>query len=346
MKVLFVGPLLFGSTTIQRYFSMKKLKLHLNSVNTINTEKLNFFFSLYYNILEKIGFPKDLSNANKNIIKKIKKFRPDILWLDKSITITANTLSSVREICKKIKIIGYSPDYMSRFVNTSHFFNKSLKYYDAFFTTKSYGVKEIKKLGAKKVFFVNNSFDSYTHKKIYLTNKQKSEFYSPVGFIGTWEKQRAEYIYEIAASGFLVKWWGSVSNRHLLLEKFYSHPNLVKYNYPLIDKKYTKALNSFDIALCFLRKDNKDLQTTRSVEIPACGSFMLAERTEEHLKLFQEGKEAEFFSSKNELLGKIRYYLKNPKERIRIAEAGKKRCKISGYSNYKVIYKMIKLVTR
>jgi len=46
------------------------------------------------------------------------------------------------------------------------------------------------------------------------------------------------------------------------------------------------------------------------------------------------------------LLGKIKYYLKNPKERIRIAEAGKKRCEISGYSNDKVIYKMIKLVTR
>ena len=346
MIILFVGPMVYGSTTIQRYQALIRINPLTYSINTIARKKINIFCNLYYKFLSKIGFPKDFSNVNEHIITQIRKLKPDILWLEKSITITPNTLSVVKKICKKLKILGYSPDYISRFVNRSYYFVKSLKYYDVFFTTKSFGVDELKKFGTKKVFFVNNSFDPVTHKKIFCINKKKTQFDCPLGFIGTWEPERAKYIYSIAASGFLVKWWGSVSNRHLLLQKFYNHPNLIKYNYTLLGKKYTQALNSFDIALCFLRKDNKDLQTTRSIEIPACGTFMLAERTREHQILFKEGKEAEFFSDKEEMLDKIKYYLKNSKARHKIAEAGRKRCKVSGYSNDETISNMIKKVIK
>ena len=162
-----------------------------------------------------------------------------------------------------------------------------------------------------------------------------------MGFIGTWEKNRAKIMNFIARSGINIKWWGSVSNRHYLLQKLYHDHNITKFNSTLLGKNYTKAINSFDIAICFLRNDNKDFQTTRSVEIPACGTFMMAERTKEHQSLFKEGVEAEFFSSKEELLEKIRYYLKNKDKRNQIARAGRKRCEKSGYSNDKVIKKIL-----
>ena len=42
-------------------------------------------------------------------------------------------------------------------------------------------------------------------------------------------------------------------------------------------------------------------------------------------ELFKEGSEAEYFRSKQELLEKINYYLKNTKKREKIAVAGYKR---------------------
>jgi spore maturation protein CgeB len=59
---------------------------------------------------------------------------------------------------------------------------------------------------------------------------------------------------------------------------------------------------------------------------------MLAERTGRHKDFFEEGIEAEFFESKDELLAKIKVNLNNRAEREQIAQAGRERCLNSGYS--------------
>ena len=58
---------------------------------------------------------------------------------------------------------------------------------------------------------------------------------------------------------------------------------------------------------------------------------MLAERTTDHLRLFEEGREAAYFASPDELLAKVRHYLANDDERRAIAAAGLERCRTGGY---------------
>lgn len=60
---------------------------------------------------------------------------------------------------------------------------------------------------------------------------------------------------------------------------------------------------------------------------------MLAERTAEHLALFEEGHEAEFFGSDAELIDKCRRYLGDDAARTATARRGYERCLHSGYTN-------------
>ena len=101
---------------------------------------------------------------------------------------------------------------------------------------------------------------------------------------------------------------------------------------PAMCDDYAKAICGAKINLCFLSRLADDAITQRSVEIPACGGFMLAERTDEHLSHFLENIEAAYFTGTEEMCQKIEYYLNYEKERRRIAAAGRKKCLEAGFS--------------
>tara|TARA_B110000259_G_C13834763_1_gene330211 strand:+ start:147 stop:728 length:582 start_codon:yes stop_codon:yes gene_type:complete len=161
-----------------------------------------------------------------------------------------------------------------------------------------------------------------------MTKEQVELYGGDVVFVGTWEVEREECIRLLAENGIKVRVWGGG------WQNMSNPPKGVTLEHrPLFAEEYVRVINASKINLGFLRKMNRDLQTTRSIEIPACSSFMLAERTSEHLYLFEEGKEAEYFDSMQELIRKTRYFLENETERLEIARAGRRRCINSLYSN-------------
>src|SRR6185436_2742196 len=125
-----------------------------------------------------------------------------------------------------------------------------------------------------------------------LTEEERRNFGAEVGFVGQYERERADALVALSGAGIPVtawSWdWDLRRHRHLNLD--------VRRRF-LDGLDYARAVNAARINLGFLRKVNRDLQTTRSIEIPACGGFLLAERTDEHRRLFREGEEAEFFGS-------------------------------------------------
>jgi hypothetical protein len=211
--------------------------------------------------------------------------------------------------------------------NTSRRFFDTLPLYDAFVTTKSYGVAELMALGAQRVVFSPNGYDPTCHRPTSDVTGGLPKRDIDVGFIGTFEEARARSIRTLCDAGVRVTVFGSGWERMpppapvgLTVEK------------PVLGAMYSQTLCRFRIALGFLRKINRDLQTTRSVEIPACGVFMLAERSQEHLDLFEEGVEAEYFGSDEELVAKVRHYLYASHARERIAAAGRERAIKGRYS--------------
>jgi spore maturation protein CgeB len=176
--------------------------------------------------------------------------------------------------------------------------------------------------------FVDNAYDPATHRPLELSDEDAARYGAEIGFVGAYEEDRARHLLHLAHAGLSVTVWGPGWTRF-----HESHPNLLIKERSAFGVEYTKVLNATKINLCFLRKLNRDLQTTRSVEIPACSAFMLAERTGEHQRLLTEGVEVEYFEGVEELEQKCRQYLADDSARNAIARRARERCLADGYSN-------------
>ena len=109
-------------------------------------------------------------------------------------------------------------------------------------------------------------------------------------------------------------------------------------------EEYAKAIISTKINLGINSAQSRNLSSGRTFEIPAAGGFLLAQRTIEHQSFYNEGREAEFFGSAEELVDKARYYLKHDTKREKIAVAGHERCMASGYSWQELMVGLVKSV--
>jgi spore maturation protein CgeB len=282
----------------------------------------------------KLGLPLDKADVQEQMLATLRTWTPHVVWIDKGVMIRPRTLREARRLAPSAVLVSSAYDDMFARRNRGQYYAWGLKYYDIVFTNKSFNANcdELPAIGARRVVMIDNSYIESQHYPIIVTKEERERLGADVGFIGTFEYERFGSMLYLAKKGIPVRVWGNDWNSKVNL-----HPNLRVEGKPLVNTKddllYTKGICSTRINLGFLRKMNRDRQTTRSIEIPACEGFMLAERTDEHLRLFAEGKEAEFFGSNEELLEKVRYYLDHETERAAIAAAGRKRCIEGGYGD-------------
>lgn len=331
-KILFVGDLGGNGRCAQRFRALCDLGYPVRGLSYLPIEENDLGgkkTGLIYRVFWKLGIPLSKTRVNKMILAEIRQNPPDVLWIEKGNEIFPWTLSRVRAEFPICWIVSHSEDDMYLWHNRSWYYTFGLRHYDLVFTTKIHNCRpsEFPAMGARRVVFVYQAYDKYLHHPVELTIKEKVSYGADVGFIGSYEQERAESLLYLAEAGLAVKVWGERWNR---FKK--SHPNLMIQHRALYGEDYVKVLCATRINLCFLRKINRDRHTSRTFEIPACGGFMLAERTDEHLALFEDQKEAVFFSSDSELLEKTKYYLEYEHERNLIASAGRERCLASGYS--------------
>lgn len=323
-----------------RNIALERLSEHVDVVNT--SAPLTLWYRIAYHLFL-FGLPisvPDLANTNKKIRELIEKKKYDVVWIDKGITIRPSTLKRIKEKLPEVKIVSFSPDNMMERPWQSLRYLDCLSIYDYHITTKPFIVDWFYQHGAKNVIVVNKSYEKNFHYPRLLNNEDKSKLGADVGFVGSWEKERCDSLLFLAKHGIKVKVFGDGK-----WTKYAGiNDNLTLVPHGLYDEDYAKSFSAFKISLCFLRKRAFDQTTARSIEIPACGGFMLAERTEEHKLLFEEDKEAVFFSSNEELLEKCRYYLTHEDERKVIAKAGRQRCIESDYTNEGMIRRVFEQI--
>jgi len=293
------------------------------SADIIYTKYNNEKSTLFDRVLNKLNIELDKSNINERLLENLAKKNYNVLFIFKGNRVYPKTLKKIKHLHPNIKIIAWLGDNMTKWHNKSLFFHFGVKFYDIIFTVNIPDYKNIEKMYKKPTFY----FDKRADKEMHIPLTSRDKFKYDVLFIGTYEKDRFKTLSHLAENGIQIDIFGN--NWHRCGKKI--HPNLKIHYKELRGIDYVLAISNSKITLGFLRKINNDTQTSRTFEIPACGGFMLMERTDEHIRLFTEGKEAEYFTSDRELLEKLKFYLENDVKREIIAKNGRIKVEQAGY---------------
>ena len=308
------------ATTKQRIAAMNRLDVNLTIIYTVLlNENIGFLKRLSRAFKFKMGFFPVRNNENEKILDFVSNNKVDMVLIEKGLSISLKTIKKIRENQKSVKIISYTLDDMMRKGNSSVYYKRCIPHYDFHFTNKNFNVQELYQLGAKEVVYFKNGYSSDVHEYVKLNSNDRQIYGADISFIGSYEVDRLKLLLQLAERGLKINIWGW--GKKYLSEL---HPNLNFMNKHVYDVEFAKVVNATKINLCFLRKANRDNETTRTIEIPACGGFMLAERTIEQIEVFPEGIGAEYFDNIDELFEKIKFYLEKDRIREEIAANGYK----------------------
>lgn len=324
LDLLYIGDLGPGTTSRMRCEALKELGYRVTEFAT-DIHQPSVVLRYADKFARRLRIPIDHAGVNRMLLDLPEI--PAILWIDKGNTVLPSTLRAVRRRAPGVRIIGYSPDDMLQWHCSSFYFLRGLPSYDAFITTKSFGVEELKRAGCPNVVFSENAFDPATHHPVRRPDGSPIAQTIGVGFIGHHERARCESIARLCEAGVPVTVTGPGWHRHRR-----ALPANATVLPPVYGTEYAARISATLVNLGFLRKMNRDLQTQRTVEVPACAALLLAERTVEQQALFAEGVEADYFGDDDELIAKARHYLAHPAEAREIGKAGHRRCLVGRYS--------------
>lgn len=221
-------------------------------------------------------------------------------------------------------VINYNTEdpFGRRDHNLWRLYLKAIPYYDLLVVVRESNVSEAYSLGAKKVIRVFRSADEIAHHPRLLTYEDYLRWASDVLFIGTWMPERGPFMAELLEAGVPLTIYGD------RWQKAKEWPILRRAwkSKAIYGDDYGKAIQIAKISLGLLSKGNRDLHTHRSLEIPFLGGLLCAERTADHLKLYQEGEEAVFWSDATECIKICKMLLNDEDKCKRIATQGRIRC--------------------
>lgn len=276
---------------------------------------------LWQKLARRLGIHPDVTDARKALRALARSTPLDLIWIDWGMTIDRRTIEAAKTASGALAV-AFSEDDIALPHMQSRRLVKALPAYDLVVTTKIANIqtRDLETIGARKVLYVTQAFDPHQHFPVPLSDADRAACGADISFVGFFEEARAQSIMALAQAGLPVRVWGPRWAGKLAHPNITLEPGWIVNTQTSLD--YSKVLTASKIGLGFLRRLSRDQHTSRSVEIPACGSMLLAERTPVHQAMFEEGVEAEFFADDDEMIAKARYYLEHEAERRKIAEAG------------------------
>ena len=345
MKILYLGDIGPGQTCLMRLRALERLGHQVLGVNTVEPWRQAKW--LQRQVQRRLHRGSVVEAINDTVINTARDFKPDLVWADKQEFLRIETLQDLRRL--GARMVSFTPDpYFTLAWKRTPVMDEALRAFDVLVYCKSYEKTAYEALGRPAIYMPLGYCDE-VHRPLPSNDPR---WHCDLGFLGGWEPRRQQLLAPLADAGLDLKIWGGywdflkdgrwTLRRQIILKQLAGgepfrirrHPTLAAswQGSEVYGDDYARALTGSKIGIGFLRKVCPDQHTTRTFEIPACGSLLLADRTAEHQAFFEEGSEAEFFESGEELVEKSAFYANHEGARKRIADAGLQKCKDGRYA--------------
>jgi spore maturation protein CgeB len=298
MRVLYIGQYGAGSTSRMRGESLQRL------LGTASFEVIDIDEPIYRTnrLFRSFGWRYKSGPLIGNIEAYIKgrmNGNYDLVWIDKGIFLGAGLVSAMKADIK----VHYTPDTAIIF-NQSRLFFESIPLYDWCITTKSFEIEAFRKKGARKVLFCTQGYDTNVHHPYHAFHEKEG-----IVFVGHCEEEREYILAKLLEKKLKVKLAGP--NWEKFARKYRTDNYLSYIGKGVYGNEYGSLLSGGQLGLGLLSKWFPERHTTRTLEIPACGTALASERNEDTLAIFSE-EEALFYSDPQELIEKAEFALRDP----------------------------------
>ena len=268
------------------------------------------------------------SHLNDELVARVRVFKPDLVLVLMGFHIEPDALAAIRTETRAIMVNYATDDPFNRRTGTPELI-RGIPFYDLYASTKRAVIPDLKRAGARSVRFMRFGYKSSVHfLDLPVTASEQKRFAADVAFVGEGDADRLPFMRALseAIPNLNLALYGGLWNRQKRLRRYFRGS--------VRGRDFRMALSGAKIVVNLVRRENRDDHVMRTFEGPACGAFMLNERTDTHLEHFKEGREAAYFESSTELVEKVRHYLVHQSERERIRQAGHLRT-ITGRHSYR-----------
>jgi spore maturation protein CgeB len=327
---LYIGPFGKGSTSWMRINSIQNFLVDYN-FHVINTDLINIELNrLSLSVGWRFKFGPMISSYTRYLMKNISEKSYDVVWIEKGVFIEKKVILYLRN--KAIKFIHFTPDPAFLYHYSKHF-SASLYLYDFCITTKNFEIEYYVNYCCRNLVLCTQGFDATIHKPYVAFESKQFD----VSFIGHFEKERAMLIQKIIDQGFSIVLaginWGKFARKNN------RNRNLTYLGSGVYGNDYGRFISNSYFSLGLLSKWIPEGHTTRTFEIPACGTALLTEFNDETKRFFNDS-EVVFFNSDEDLLEKLKYLLNHKFELKELSEKGKRCVNEKGF-DYDSIMKNI-----
>ena len=272
---------------------------------------------------QRLANPIAIPAFNAYVLAQTARLKPDLFLVFKGTAIYSRTIAQVRRWARTSAV--FQNDDVRNDASTTDDMRKAIPLWDVIFTPRAFALDELRKDGARRAELLRFAYDPTLFYPAEAPDLDPSLASSAV-FVGTGLPERVAALEEVAKRVPVVIFgngWGGVSR---------SSPLRAAVRPAVFEARLRSIYSSAGVNIAFVAKANRDEHTMRTFEIPACGGFMLAERSKVHTELFREGEEVALFGSTEELARGAEEYLGQPERRRRVAAAGRRR--VQGRERY------------